>query len=107
MLIPRFSIRWLLGLTTFSAGVSLVLAYAVRGQPWAVGMVAGLWAVVIIAVFYAAAFLLAWLLNQFLATTFLKRRPADDSPFAASGPVPSPFGLTSQAAADSPPPMTG
>jgi hypothetical protein len=107
MLIPRFSIRWLLGLTTFSAGVSLVLAYAVRGQPWAIGIVAGLWAVVIIAVFYAAAFLLAWWLSQFLAATLAKRRPAGDSPFAASGAAPSHFSLTSQPAADSPPPMTG
>jgi hypothetical protein len=107
MLIPRFSIRWLLGLTTFSAGVSLVLAYAVRGQPWAIGIVASLWAVVIIAVFYASAFILAWLLNQSLAATYLKRRPAGDSPFAVSGTAPSPFVLKSQPAADSPPPMTG
>jgi hypothetical protein len=107
MLIPRFSIRWLLGLTTFSAGVSLVLAYAVRGQPWAIGIVATLWAVVIIAVFYAAAFILAWLLNQFLATTYLKRRRAGDSPFAAASPAPSPLLLKSQPVADSPPPMTG
>jgi hypothetical protein len=107
MLIPRFSIRWLLGLTTFSAGVSLVLAYAVRGQPWAIGIVAGLWAVVIVAVFYSSAFVLAWLLNQFLAVTFLKRHRAGDSPFAAPQPAPSPIGLTSQPVADSPPPMTG
>lgn len=107
MLIPRFSIRWLLGLTTFSAGVSLVLAYAVRGQPWAIGMVASLWAVVIIAVFYAAAFLLAWLLNQCLAATLSKGRTAGHSPFAAPGPAPSAFSLTSQPATDSPPPMTG
>jgi hypothetical protein len=107
MLIPRFSIRWLLGLTTFSAGVSLVLAYAVRGQPWAIGIVAGLWAVAIIAVFYASAFIMAWLLNQFLASILLKRRPTGDSPFAAASSAPSPFSLTSQPADDSPPPMTG
>jgi len=107
MLIPRFSIRWLLGLTTFSAGVSLVLAYAVRGQPWAIGIVAGLWTVVIIAVFYASAFIMAWLLNHFLAATLLKRRADGGSPFAVSGTAASPFSLTSRPADHSPPPMTG
>jgi hypothetical protein len=107
MLIPRFSIRWLLGLTTFSAGVSLILAYAVRGQPWAIGIVAGLWAVVIIATFYATTFLMAWLLNQFLSTALLNRRPAGDSPFAASDPSPSQLGLGPSPAADTPPSMTG
>ncbi len=107
MLIPRFSIRWLLGLTTVSAGVSLVLASAVRGRPWAIGIVAGLWAIVIIALFYATAFLLAWLLNHFLAAILLKRRQAGGSPFAAAHSPPSPFNLAPQPAADTPPPMTG
>ena len=48
MLIPRFSIRWLLGLTTFSAVVSLVLASAVRGRPWALGVMAGVSAALIV-----------------------------------------------------------
>jgi hypothetical protein len=107
MLIPRFSIRWLLGLTTFSAGISLVLAYAVRGNPWAIGIVAGLWTVVIIALFYSAAFLSAWLFNQFVAGPLARPRQTSDSPFAAPQPASAPFALAPQPAADSPPPMTG
>ena len=64
MFIPRFSIRWLLGLTTFSAFVSFILSYSVRGYAWAIGMVAGLWTLVATFIFFAAAFLAAWLVAQ-------------------------------------------
>ena len=38
MLIPQFSIRWLLGLTTACAGFSAIVALAVRGSPWAIAV---------------------------------------------------------------------
>ena len=42
MLLPRFSILWMLGFTAFCAVVSLVLANAVRGEFWAIGAMAAL-----------------------------------------------------------------
>ena len=38
MLIPRFSIRFLLGITTLLAGASLVASYAFRGEAWAIAL---------------------------------------------------------------------
>src|SRR5689334_9735471 len=97
MLIPRYSIRWLLGLMTFAALVSLVLSYAVRGHAWAIGVASGLWSIVVAGLFYVAAFLAAWCLAKFATAT--RRSPRGGvSPFA---PRPQ------QPAADSPPSMTG
>jgi|SRR5689334_3479362 hypothetical protein len=97
MLIPRYSLRWLLGLTTFSALVSLILSYAVRGNAWAIGMASGLWTVVIVGLFYVAAFLAAWLIAQ-VFTVMRGGAKRGESPFA---PRPQ------QPAAESPPSMTG
>jgi hypothetical protein len=107
MLIPRYSIRWLLGLMTFSAGVSLVLSYAVRGQAWAIGVASALWTFVILALFYVVAFLCAWLIDR-VATSLRSRRHTTGSPFAAAKSDGIPSGATTrQQAADSPPSMTG
>ena len=107
MLIPRYSIRWLLGLTTVSAGVSLVLSYAVRGEAWAIGVTSALWAFVTLAVFYVSAFLCAWLIDQ-AAAKLVRSHQQAGSPFAAgtSGEIPI-AAAAQQAAADSPPSMTG
>jgi hypothetical protein len=112
MLIPRFSIRWLLGLTTISAGVSLVLSYAVRGQAWAIGVTAGLWSLVIVALSYIGAFLVAWLIAQSAAAGRRGwQQGTGESPFAAlpAGEYPAGSAATGalQPAADTPPPMTG
>jgi len=111
MLIPRFSLRWLLGLTTFSAGVSLVLSYAVRGHAWAIGITSGLWSLVVVGLFYIGAFLVAWLFAQALRLNrHLRRGGAGDSPFATpkSGEAFAvPAFVPTQSAADTPPPITG
>jgi len=97
MLIPRYSLRWLLGLTTFCALVSLVLSFVVKGQAWAIGVASGLWTAVVAAVLYIAAFLAAWFIAQFVTAT--RRQPlGGESPFAPRPPQP---------AADHPPAMTG
>ncbi len=106
MLIPRFSIRWLLGLTTVSAGVSLVLSYAVRGHAWAIGITAGLWTLVAVAVLFVGAFLCAWLIDRFAAATKPSRE--DRSPFGPPSAGDAPFAaLTVQQPTDTPPAITG
>jgi len=97
MLIPRYSLRWLLGLTTFSALVSLILSYAVRGNAWAIGMASGLWSILMIGLFYVAAFLAAWLVAQFVTATRGGSKRGE-SPFAPR---------RQQPASESPPSMTG
>jgi hypothetical protein len=109
MLIPRFSLRWLLGLTTVCAVISLVLSYAVRGQPWALGVTAGLWCLVIVALLYVGSFLAAWLVAQITgafrspgtAAGLLSSQSAGENPF---GPLAS---GTTQPASDDPPALTG
>lgn len=104
MLIPRFSIRWLLGLTTFSAGVSLVLSYAVKGQPWAVGVVAGLWVLVVTFLFFASAFLVAWFITGGNPSFSNRVRTLTDEPTSEQPPSPP---LSSSPSIDLPPPITG
>jgi hypothetical protein len=82
MLIPRFSIRWLLGLMTLSAGVSLVLSYAIRGEAWALGTLLGLGSLLLLAVFYAATFAAAWLTWRTMGV--IHEAPPGRSPFAKS-----------------------
>lgn len=80
MLIPRFSIRWLLGLTTVSAGLSMVLSYAIRGEPWAIGILLGLGSLLLVGVLYVAAFGVAWFVWRTMGV--MHEQPPSDSPFA-------------------------
>jgi hypothetical protein len=85
MIIPRYSLRWLLALITVCGGLSMILAYAVRGQPWAMGTIVGLTALMVALALHAAAFSVAWLLTQF-AYMFFGDQPkggGGQSPFAA------------------------
>jgi hypothetical protein len=100
MLIPRFSIRWLLGLTTFSAVVSLVLASAVRGRPWALGFMAGVWCLVIVALLFVGSFLAAWFVAQ-VRGVFSVPTGSGENPFI---PAVAPSILPTL---DEPPVMTG
>ena len=98
MVLPRYSLRWLLGLTTVCAVVSLILASTVRGDAWAIGAAVGLGSLLLLFVLHAGAFSVAWLLSQFLgavggvfaappqdaqASPFANRPPADSPPEAA------------------------
>jgi len=107
MLIPRYSLRWLLGLTTFAAVVSFVLSYAVRGHAWAIGVAAGLWSLVAVGLAYIAAFLVAWFIAQATIATRTRHSVAASSPFAKQPEGDMPFGPVHQPTAENPPPITG
>lgn len=111
MLIPRYSLRWLLVLITASGAVSLVLSYAFppRQRAWAIGIGAALGCLVILMTIYAAAFLAAWAIAQIETAIFKSRGGEGTSPFASDPPA-SPFGPPAAGlpgAGESPPPMTG
>jgi hypothetical protein len=91
MIIPRFSLRWLLALITVCGGLSMILAYAVRGQPWAIGASVGLAALSVVVALHAAAFSVAWLLTQLAYSVYgdTPKGGGGQSPFAAAAPAPT------------------
>jgi hypothetical protein len=86
MLIPRFTIRWLLVLTTVCAGLSLVVSYAVQQKPWAIAFSLGMALIPLAFLLYAITFLVAWLCSQMLQALGGRGRVAQGaSPFATAG----------------------
>jgi hypothetical protein len=107
MLLPRYSLRWLLVLITASAGVSFILSFAWQGDFWAIGVMAGLGSVLLVMLLYALTFLTAWAVSQIEAAVFKQRDGT--SPFATN-PTASPFSPPEPGLAtttDGPPTMTG
>jgi hypothetical protein len=84
MLIPRFTIRWLLLLTTVCSFFFFVVAFAVRGSAWAGAIsiaVAGLvGAFILFGAFFGFAFVLAALFG------LIRNRPTGGTPFATAEP---------------------
>ena len=83
-MIPRFSLKWLLGFTAVAAVCSLVLAQAANKQPWAVGVVIALDSLVLVFFTYAWVFAVAWLFA--LIRRGFAGPPRASSPFASAGP---------------------
>ena len=67
MLIPRFSIRWLLALTGFCGLFSVVLAAGWRGEYWAAALAIAILALIFTLIVHAAIFCMAWLFSQVFA----------------------------------------
>jgi hypothetical protein len=63
-LLPRFSIRMLLGVLTVCAFAFVVAGTAYRGQNWAWGVTIGLASILVTAVVHAAWFGIVWLFGQ-------------------------------------------
>lgn len=86
MLIPRFSLRQLLLITTASAVFCYVLAMATRGQTWAIVISTAVSSVLLALIVHAVLFVIAWLL-ALMGSMFTKQHvPA--SPFANAAPPP-------------------
>jgi hypothetical protein len=88
MVIPRFTLLWLLILVTASAGVSFILSFAHRGHAWALGLLAGLASLALVLLLHAAAFSLAWIYTQL---GYMIRGPVvvrGDSPFKSGTKLP-------------------
>ncbi len=79
MLVPQFTIRWLLALTAVLAVVFSIVGLAVRGRGWAQGLSAGFVALVAGMVVYVALFALVWLAGEITAR--LRKQPPGGSPF--------------------------
>jgi hypothetical protein len=60
MLIPQFSLRWLLGTTTLVALVCAMVAWGLAGHRWALAASIGLGALVVLMLVYALVFAAVW-----------------------------------------------
>jgi hypothetical protein len=97
MIIPRYSLRWLLALITVCGGLSLILSYAFRGQAWAIGLMVGLGSLLLVIALHAAAFSVAWLLTQFsymASGSSAAKGGIGDSPFGGGSPFAPPVPTT-------------
>jgi hypothetical protein len=64
MLIPRFTLRTILVITTVCAGLFLLLGMAARGEMWAWGAAIGVLSLVVAAVVHAACFGIVWCFSR-------------------------------------------
>jgi hypothetical protein len=60
MLIPQYTIRWLLGLTTVCAVICSIFALALRGSSAAAAVSIAILALVVVALVHIALFALVW-----------------------------------------------
>jgi hypothetical protein len=86
MLIPRFTVRWLLLLVTACGVFSAVVACAVRGQLWALAVSLGVASLTTAFIWYGAFFGFAYVLALLFGA--LDRPPRGGSPFITAAPPP-------------------
>jgi asparagine N-glycosylation enzyme membrane subunit Stt3 len=86
MLLPRYSLRWLLGLMTACSVLFLVMARAYEGKQWAIAVSVAIGSLVVVAIVQGLVFLLG-LLSAVVANSF-RARPRPQSPFAGAAPPP-------------------
>lgn len=100
MLIPQFSLRWLLGLTTACAAIFPIFAMAIRGNAWAAGVSIALLSLVLAGLVYGALFAAVWLFSCLTPSLARPTRGAGRTPFASQpvGPPASAGGGESPAA---------
>ncbi len=86
MLIPRFSLRLLLAIITFSSLFFFIVMLATRGHDWALGVTIAVTSLFAVLAFHAVVFSLAWTMTM-MGGLFGKRQIAD-TPFATAKPPP-------------------
>jgi hypothetical protein len=81
MLIPRYSLRWMLGVVTVCAVISTIFSFAIQGQAWALAFSLALGLLITCFLLYGIMFVIAYELARLLRVT--QRQPHDGSPFAS------------------------
>ena len=79
MLLPRYSLRWILAINAVFALVFLVASYARSGQSWAIGLLGTLIAGAVSMLLFATLFAITFLFSRFVRAT---QRVRTESPFA-------------------------
>ena len=88
MLIPQYSIRWLLMLTAACAAVFSVFGLAVRGSPWAQGVSIAVVALVVVLLVHALLFTLLWVFSALASGPLRSGTGFGRSPFAGDPTCP-------------------
>jgi hypothetical protein len=89
--IPQFTIRWLLGLMTGTAVVFSIVALAMRGHLWALGISVGIGVLVLFMLIGAVLFSVIWVFTGFGSSRdhsqspFREVKPPRDSDFLPDG----------------------
>ena len=94
MLIPQFSLRWMLAVMAVLAVFFLIVSRAAQGSAWAVGVSAAVLMLGFVALVHGAMFFLIWLVSLFAArrirpAVVMRREPA--GPVAAPAQPATPF----------------
>ena len=80
-LLPQYSLRWLLLVTTACAVLFSVFGFAVQGNKAAIGISVAVLSLGLLLVVFALAFLLLWIVSLFWGQVRWRRK--GNSPFAA------------------------
>lgn len=86
MLLPRFSIRWILTLTAVSGVLFVIVRQALLAKTWAIACSAIMAFVIAIFLMYGGMFLLAYWLAK--ATRMLNPEAKPSNPFIVEGQYP-------------------
>ena len=70
MLIPQYTIRWLLTLTAACAVAFSIFGLAVQGSPWAQGVSIGIVSLVVVLSIHAFLFTLVWVVAPLVPVVF-------------------------------------
>lgn len=81
MLIPQFSLRWLLGLTTVAAVICAIVAWGMTGHRWALAVSFGLASLVVLAAVHGLMFAIIWAVSLASSRSF----QVGQSPFKSDG----------------------
>ena len=96
MLIPQFSLRWLLGLTTVCAVVFSIVGLAVRGSEWAAAVSIGIGSLVVLILVYGLVFVAVWIFSVVVTSVRRRRGGATGSPFQSELPEAGPAGTAEE-----------
>ncbi len=86
MLIPRFTIRWSLALTTVMAVFFIALRNARAGETWALAIVAFSALALVVFLIYGLGFLCSYFASRFVNDFFPKQE--NQNPFVVEGQFP-------------------
>jgi hypothetical protein len=86
MLIPRFSVRFLLLLTTVCAVFFFIVTLAVQGSHWATALSVAIAGLLFSMLLQAGTFGVAWAITSFFGFFRIEELPS--SPFASAKPPP-------------------
>jgi hypothetical protein len=97
MLIPQYSLRWLLAVTAVCAVVFSIVGLAVRGSHWAAAVSIGVASLVVLMLIYGVVFALVWVFSVMMSASERRRFGSAGSPFRSEFPPVGPAAAVDEA----------